>query len=194
MFSDRHAGTPLLRGPDRPWGKTAAAVRADIVQPGLDAVRAERAFERTNARLRRVRRQVLVAIFAVRPELQRHARPMLRWVRSSQIMRRIRMPNLPRFRPLPSFRDAPPIFPLAPSVILRCALLGAPRRMSHGHASQSSFEARRRRRAPQDDGGVWCTAVIPGRCQRVRAKRGPMTGSASDPESRGDHLWIPGSR
>src|SRR5580692_6384145 len=163
MFSDRHAGTPLLRGPDRPWGKTAAAVRADIVQSGLDAVRAERAFERTDARFRRVRRQVLVAIFAVRPELQRHARPMLRWVRSSQIMRPIRMPNLPRFRPLPSFRDAPPIFPLAPSVILRCALLGAPRRMSHGHASQSSFEARRRRRAPQDDGGAWCTAVIPGR-------------------------------
>src|SRR5215510_2509030 len=26
--------------------------------------------------------------------------------------------------------------------------------------------------------------VIPGRCQRVRAKRGPMTGSASNPESR----------
>ena len=182
MFSHRHSGTPFLRRADRPGGKTATAVRADIVQLALDAVHAERAFERTDARFRRVRRQVLVAIFAVRPELQRHARPMLRWVRSSQIMRRIRMPNLPRFRPLPSFRDAPPIFPLAPSVILRCALLGAPRRMSHGHASQSSFEARRRRRAPQDDGGVWCTAVIPGRCE------------ASDPESRGDHLWIPGSR
>jgi hypothetical protein len=27
-------------------------------------------------------------------------------------------------------------------------------------------------------------SVIPGRCQRVRAKRGPMTGSASNPESR----------
>src|SRR5712672_3039656 len=26
--------------------------------------------------------------------------------------------------------------------------------------------------------------VIPGRCQRVRARRGPMTGSASNPESR----------
>src|SRR5579872_3330150 len=26
--------------------------------------------------------------------------------------------------------------------------------------------------------------VIPGWCQRVRAKRGPMTGSAPDPESR----------
>src|SRR6202171_6359753 len=27
-------------------------------------------------------------------------------------------------------------------------------------------------------------SVIPGRCQRVRARRGPMTGSASNPESR----------
>src|ERR1700722_19483280 len=110
MFSDRHAGTPLLRGPDRSWGKTAAAVRADIVQPGLDAVRAERAFKRTNARLRRARRQVLVAIFAVRPELQRHGRlVLLKRAISSQIGRPIRMPNLPRFPPPLSFRDAPSV-------------------------------------------------------------------------------------
>src|SRR5450432_3965742 len=32
--------------------------------------------------------------------------------------------------------------------------------------------------------GLTCRPVIPGRCQRVRAKRGPMTGSASNPESR----------
>src|SRR5450432_371426 len=31
---------------------------------------------------------------------------------------------------------------------------------------------------------VQSITVIPGRCQRVRAKRGPMTGSASNPESR----------
>ncbi len=40
-------------------------------------------------------------------------------------------------------------------------------------------------------------AVIPGRRQRVRAKRGPMTGSASDPKSRcicRARVWIPGSR
>ena len=27
-------------------------------------------------------------------------------------------------------------------------------------------------------------ALIPGRCQRVRTKRGPMTGSTSNPESK----------
>src|SRR5450631_4540460 len=32
--------------------------------------------------------------------------------------------------------------------------------------------------------GIGADTVIPGRCQRVRAKRGPMTGSASNPESR----------
>ena len=31
--------------------------------------------------------------------------------------------------------------------------------------------------------GIGADPVIPGRCQRVRAKRGPMTGSASNPES-----------
>jgi hypothetical protein len=37
-------------------------------------------------------------------------------------------------------------------------------------------------------------AVIPGRVQRVRAKRGPLTGSDANPESRSYNLWIPGSR
>jgi hypothetical protein len=32
--------------------------------------------------------------------------------------------------------------------------------------------------------GIGADTVIPGRCQRVRAKRGPMTGSGSNPESR----------
>src|SRR5258707_11348967 len=72
MFDRRHAGPPFLRRSDRPRRKAAAAVRADIVQLGLDAVGAERAFESADAGVRRVRRQVLVAIFAVRPELQRH--------------------------------------------------------------------------------------------------------------------------
>ena len=67
-------GRHSVRGPDRPRRKTAAAVRADIVQFVLDAIRAERAFIGADPRFRRVRRQVLVAIFAVRPELQRHGR------------------------------------------------------------------------------------------------------------------------
>ena len=37
-------------------------------------------------------------------------------------------------------------------------------------------------------------AVIPGRVQRVRAKRGPLTGSDANQESRSYNLWIPGSR
>ena len=74
LLGDAHAGPPLGRGPDRPRRKTAAAVRADIVQLVVDAIRAERAFVGTDPRVRRIRRQVLVAIFAVRPELQRHGR------------------------------------------------------------------------------------------------------------------------
>src|SRR5450631_3931365 len=47
--------------------------------------------------------------------------------------------------------------------------------------------------------GIGADTVIPGRCQRVRAKRGPMTGSASNPESRdsgsgpSDHPGMTGS-
>ena len=115
MFSHRHSGTPFLRRADRPGGKTAAAVRADIVQLALDAVHAERAFERTNARFRRVRRQVLVAIFAVRPKLQRHELLPLASA-SSQIVQGNRMSNFPRFatfrlahdlirKPVSTFRD-----------------------------------------------------------------------------------------
>ena len=75
-FATDTPGPPFPRRADRPRRKTAAAVRADIVQPGLDAVRAERAFVGADPRFRRIRRQVLVAIFAVRPELQRHGRPV----------------------------------------------------------------------------------------------------------------------
>ena len=74
LLDDAYAGPPLGRGPDRPRHEATAAVRADIVQLGVDAIRAERAFVGANPRLRRVRRQILVAIFAVRPKLQRHGR------------------------------------------------------------------------------------------------------------------------
>src|SRR5260221_2779717 len=72
LLVDADARPRRGHGPDRPGYKTAAAVRADVVQFVLGAVRTERAFVGTDPRLRRVRRQVLVAIFAVRPELQRH--------------------------------------------------------------------------------------------------------------------------
>jgi len=43
--------------------------------------------------------------------------------------------------------------------------------------------------------GASTTFVIPGRSQRVRAKRGPMTGFGANPESLSrDNLEIPGSR
>jgi hypothetical protein len=69
-----YASTPWLCGPDRPRCKAAAAVRANIFDFGLDAIRAKRAFIAADAGFCCVRRQVLVAIFAVRSKLQRHGR------------------------------------------------------------------------------------------------------------------------
>src|SRR5882757_4297311 len=71
---DRQPGAPFLCRPDRPRDETATAVRAYVVTLVLDAVRAERAFVSADARFHRMRRKILVAIFAVRPELQRHGR------------------------------------------------------------------------------------------------------------------------
>src|SRR5450759_3683690 len=66
----------------------------------LDAVRTEGAFEGTDARFRRMRRKILVAIFAVRSKLQRHGHFVLsKRGGSSQITGPIRMANTPRFQP-----------------------------------------------------------------------------------------------
>jgi hypothetical protein len=70
----RQSRPPLPRRTDRPRDKTAAAVRAHIVELALDAVRTERAFVRADARFQRSWRQILVAILAVRSKLQRHGR------------------------------------------------------------------------------------------------------------------------
>ena len=69
-----------------------------LLQLGLDAVRAERALIAADPRFRRVRRQVLVAIFAVRPKLQRHGVP---FGCSADIADRAPIANagFPRFRP-----------------------------------------------------------------------------------------------
>ena len=67
-----HARSPLFDWPDRPWRKTAAAVRADIAELVLGAVRAERALIAADPRFHCIRRQIPVAIFAVRSKLQRH--------------------------------------------------------------------------------------------------------------------------
>ena len=72
--ASRPRGRGAIAGrPDRPRHEAAAAVRADIVQLGLDAIGAEGALVAADARLGRCRRQVLVAIFAVGPKLERHA-------------------------------------------------------------------------------------------------------------------------
>ena len=65
-------GTPGCGRPDGARSETAAAVRADIVELVLHAIRTERALIAADARFRRRGREILVAIFAVRPKLQRH--------------------------------------------------------------------------------------------------------------------------
>src|ERR1700735_2640163 len=69
-----YAGAPGCSRPDRPRRDTAAAVRANIKKLVVDTVRAERALIAADARFRRARWEIPVAIFAVRPKLQRHGR------------------------------------------------------------------------------------------------------------------------
>src|SRR6185369_13250252 len=69
-----YARPPFLRRADRARGKAAAAVRADVGEFGLDAVRTERAFIGADPRIRCIGRQVAVTIFAVRSKLEGHGR------------------------------------------------------------------------------------------------------------------------
>ena len=55
---------PVFRRPDRPWNKSTATVRADIVQDILHATGAESAFLTADARFEGIRRQRGVAILA----------------------------------------------------------------------------------------------------------------------------------
>src|SRR5215472_13606651 len=64
------AGAPFVLRADRARRETAAAIRADIVQHILDALGAERALKAADAGVRRARRQILVAVLAIGPELQ----------------------------------------------------------------------------------------------------------------------------
>src|SRR5262245_46660288 len=70
VLAEAVAALPVLRRPDRPRGKPAAAVRANVPEDALDARRAERAFVGADPRLERVGRQRLVAVFAGRPQLE----------------------------------------------------------------------------------------------------------------------------
>src|SRR5262245_7462267 len=67
----------LLGGPHRTARKLAAAVRTGSAEDVCGTVSAKRALEGADHRLSRMRRQVLVAAFAVRPELQHWRLPHL---------------------------------------------------------------------------------------------------------------------
>jgi len=58
------------RRPDRPRHQPAAAVRADIPHNPLRTRRTKRALITANPRIRRLRRQILIAALATRPKLQ----------------------------------------------------------------------------------------------------------------------------
>ena len=72
LFRKADTGPPFPRRTDRPGRKAAAAIRADIAEFGFHAAGAERAFIGADARVHCRWRQVLVAKFAVRSELQGH--------------------------------------------------------------------------------------------------------------------------
>lgn len=61
---------PVPCGPNRTRRKAAAAVRADVLQQALGALRAKRAFEGADPRLRGVGGQRLVAVLAGWPEFE----------------------------------------------------------------------------------------------------------------------------
>ncbi len=69
MFAKTNALATLRHGPDGPGDKSAAAVRADIKKNLLHAIGAEGALVAADAGIRCTGGQVLIAIFAVRPEL-----------------------------------------------------------------------------------------------------------------------------
>src|SRR5437016_8489746 len=71
ILSQVVAALPVLRRPHRARHEAAAAVRTYVRQP-LHARRAESAFEAADPRVERIGRQVLVAMLAVRPQLERH--------------------------------------------------------------------------------------------------------------------------
>ena len=68
------ARAAILRGPDRAECESSAAIRADVMQMILHALCAEGALVGADHRFRAVGRKILVAIFAIGPELERHQR------------------------------------------------------------------------------------------------------------------------
>lgn len=76
IFSQEVVTLPIRRRPDRPRSEPTAAVGTNIFQNLFDARHTERAFIRTDPRLKRLRRQRLVAMFARWSEFEHAALDM----------------------------------------------------------------------------------------------------------------------
>ena len=63
IFAEIVVPFPVLRWSDRPGHEATTAIGADVVQHGIDAGGAERAFIGAYARFERIGQQTLVAIF-----------------------------------------------------------------------------------------------------------------------------------
>ena len=100
MFRHAYAGPPLGRRPDRSRRKSAAAVRAHIMQFRLDAIRAERAFVGADPRFRRIRRAGSLSQYSqFGRSCSAMGVPPVGAGRSSQIGTPFRNAGFPRFRP-----------------------------------------------------------------------------------------------
>ncbi len=70
ILAEEIIAVPIRRRPDWPRDKSAPAVGTDISQNPLDTGHAKRALIRADPRLKRLRRQRLVAMFAGRSEFK----------------------------------------------------------------------------------------------------------------------------
>ncbi len=68
--AEKIAVSPIVSGPDGPRTKTAAAIRADVLEDSLHTRATESAFERANHRVNGMRRQGPGAVFTNRSEFQ----------------------------------------------------------------------------------------------------------------------------
>ncbi len=76
IFPQEIVAIPIRRRPDRPWREPAAAVGTDIAENLFDARLTERALIRTDPRLKRIRRQRLVTMFASWPKFEHGTLPV----------------------------------------------------------------------------------------------------------------------
>jgi hypothetical protein len=70
LFNKAHIRPPFGNGANRPSDETAAAIRTYVEQHAFNAMRAERTFVCANERIGRLRRKILVAVFAIWSELK----------------------------------------------------------------------------------------------------------------------------